>query len=166
MECQEHCNLKMPCVQASEAETKKYEEVQQSEQSAFQASIVDLDQAVAAMQSYTDMSAATAVAEEVTSLSRNLHHAEQGLSATYHRLMASPYAVLARCHQLSLLIPQHCSVARILRDPRHHDDSTVLPYFNERPCSGISMFNYHSLLVVASIFIVPVPYCTMPEAPD
>ena len=71
MECQEHCNLKMPCVQASEAETKKYKEVQQSEQSAFQASIVDLDQAVAAMQSYTDMSAATAVAEEVPSLSRN-----------------------------------------------------------------------------------------------
>ncbi len=55
-------------MQASEAETKKYEEVQQSEQSAFQASIVDLNQAVSAMQSYTDMSAATAVAEEVTSL--------------------------------------------------------------------------------------------------
>lgn len=54
-------------MQASEAETKKYEEVQQSEQSAFQASTVDLDQAVASMQSYTDMSAATAVAKEVTS---------------------------------------------------------------------------------------------------
>ena len=52
-------------LQASEAETKKYEEAQQSEQSAFQASIVDLDQAVAAMQTYTDISAATAVAEEV-----------------------------------------------------------------------------------------------------
>lgn len=94
-------------MQASEAETKKYEEVQQSEQSAFQASIVDLNQAVAAMQSYTDMSAATAVAEEVTSLPTNIHHAKQGLSATCHRLMASPYAALACCHQLSLLIPQH-----------------------------------------------------------
>lgn len=52
-------------MQASEAETKKYEEVQQSEQSAFQASTADLDQAVASMQSYTDMSAATAVAKEV-----------------------------------------------------------------------------------------------------
>ena len=52
-------------LQASETETKKYEEAQQSEQSAFQASIVDLDQAVAAMQTYTDISAATAVAEEV-----------------------------------------------------------------------------------------------------
>ncbi len=108
MECQEHCNLNMPCVQASEAETKKYEEVQQSEQSAFQASIVDLDQAVAAMQSYTDMSAATAVAEEVHSLPTSLHHAgQQGLSATCHRLMASPYAVSACCHQISLLAPQH-----------------------------------------------------------
>ena len=54
-------------MQASEAETKKYEEVQQAEQSAFQASIVDLDQAVASMQSYTDMSAATSVANEVPS---------------------------------------------------------------------------------------------------
>lgn len=52
-------------VQIAEAETKKYEEAQQSEQGAFQASIVDLEQAVASMQSCTDMSAATAVAEEV-----------------------------------------------------------------------------------------------------
>ena len=51
--------------QAAESETKKYEEVQQSEQSAFQASITDLDHAVESMQSYTDMSAATAVAQEV-----------------------------------------------------------------------------------------------------
>ena len=51
--------------QAAETETKKYEEAQQSEQSAFQASIVDLNHAVASMQSYTDMSAATAVAQEV-----------------------------------------------------------------------------------------------------
>ena len=110
-------------MQASEAETKKYEEVQQSEQSAFQASIVDLDQAVASMQSYTDMSAATAVAQEVTSLPTSLHHAEQGLSATCHRLMASPYAVSACCHQLSLLIPQlgslkaHCTITKTLCFP-------------------------------------------------
>ena len=65
IEYEEHCYTHMCCVQASEAETKKYEEVQQSEQSAFQASIVDLNQALTSMQSYTDMSAATAVAEEV-----------------------------------------------------------------------------------------------------
>ena len=52
--------------QAAEAETKKYEKAQQSEQSAFQASIADLEHAVASMQSYTDMSAATTVAEEVS----------------------------------------------------------------------------------------------------
>lgn len=54
-------------MQRAEAETKKYAEAQQSEQSAFQASIADLSQAVASMQSYTDMSAATAVADEVCS---------------------------------------------------------------------------------------------------
>lgn len=89
-------------MQASEAETKKYEEVQQSEQSAFQASIVDLDQAVASMQSYTDMSAATAVAEQVTSLLTSLHHAEQGLLATCHRLRASPHAALVCCSPTQL----------------------------------------------------------------
>lgn len=52
-------------MQTAEAETKKYEETQQSEQSAFQASIADLTQAVVSMQSYADMSVATAVAEEV-----------------------------------------------------------------------------------------------------
>ncbi len=116
----------MCCVQASEAETKKYEEVQQSEQGAFQASIVDLDQAVASMQSYTDMSAATDVAEEVTLPPTVSHHAEQGLLATCHRIMASPYAESACCHQLSLLLAQHRSVARILRGPLHRDESTVL----------------------------------------
>ena len=52
-------------MQTAEAETRKYEEAQQSEQSAFQANIADLTQAVVSMQSYTDMSVATAVAEEV-----------------------------------------------------------------------------------------------------
>ena len=52
-------------MQASESETKKYEEVQQSEQSAFQANVADLNQAVTFMQTYTDMSAAASVAEEV-----------------------------------------------------------------------------------------------------
>ena len=64
--------MHMPCtavcgMQTAEAETKKYEEAQQSEQSTFQASIADLNQAVVSMQSYTDMSVATAVAEEVCS---------------------------------------------------------------------------------------------------
>ena len=77
LEYEQHCHLHMCCVQASEAETKKYEEAQQSEQSAFQASIVDLDQAVASMQSYTDMSAATAVAQEVTSLSTGVEEKEK-----------------------------------------------------------------------------------------
>ena len=52
-------------LQASETEAKKYEEAQQSEQSAFQGTIAELDQAVAAMQTYTDISVAAAVAEEV-----------------------------------------------------------------------------------------------------
>lgn len=51
--------------QAADAEAKKYEALQQAEQSAFVASVADLEQAVAAMQSYTDMSSAKAVFEEV-----------------------------------------------------------------------------------------------------
>ncbi|KAL0019092.1 hypothetical protein WJX77_000912 [Trebouxia sp. C0004] len=69
--------FKEAALSASEAETKKYEEVQQSEQSAFQASIVDMDQAVASMQSYTEMSAATAVAEKVSALAARLKQAEK-----------------------------------------------------------------------------------------
>ena len=60
-------------MQTAEAETKTYAEAQQSEQSAFQASIADLSQAVASIQSYTDMSAATAVAEEVCSTTPAQH---------------------------------------------------------------------------------------------
>lgn len=59
-------------MQTAEAETKKYEEAQQSEQSAFQASIADLSQAVASMQSYTDMSAATTIADEVCIYAKEL----------------------------------------------------------------------------------------------
>lgn len=84
-------------VQASEAETKKYEEAQQSEQGAFQASIADLDQAVTFMQSCTDMSSATAVAEEVlhaqavtacTELQNSQQHAliESGTESAYSQL--------------------------------------------------------------------------------
>lgn len=52
-------------MQAAEAEVKKYEAAQQTEQSAFVAGIADLDSAVTAMQSYSDMSSAKAVFEEV-----------------------------------------------------------------------------------------------------
>ena len=55
------------CAQAADAEARKYEALQQTEQSAFVASVADLEQAVGAMQSYTDMSSAKAVFEEVGS---------------------------------------------------------------------------------------------------
>lgn len=84
-------------MQVAEAETKKYEEAQQSEQGAFQASIVDLEQAVASMQSCTDMSAATAVAEEV-------HHAAMPLPnqlpklLSLHMLLLSLLAISKYAH--------------------------------------------------------------------
>ncbi len=85
-------------VQASVAETKKYEEVQQSEQGAFQASITDLEQAVASMQTYTDMSVATAVAEEVTvhTLSYHPSHAHIKHLAAAGNTCCNMYSIIVR----------------------------------------------------------------------
>ena len=107
-------------MQIAEAETKKYDEVQQSEQSAFQASIADLNQAVASMQSYTDMSAAAAVAEEV-----RFHQCTQRMfCASAKTLTQYAHNVLARddlqnrAFAICLVVRRHsCKASRSLYTP-------------------------------------------------